>query len=80
VKIMFISRGRTPWLSMFVWGVMSLSALGTGWCGGNPLGGPSRRRPAAPNRRGPFTFLALVTGSLWGTADVGHLLGMGMRG
>src|ERR1700724_2993955 len=62
VKIMFI-HVPNAWLSMFVWGVMSLSALGTlVWR--HPLG------DGAPQGAAPigaaFTFLALVPGSLWG--------------
>lgn len=47
VKIMFI-HVPNAWLSMFVWGVMSVAAKAAA-----PLGAA-------------FTFLALVTGSLWG--------------
>jgi heme exporter protein C len=47
VKIMFI-HVPNAWLSMFVWGVMSLAAKAAA-----PIGAA-------------FTFLALVTGSLWG--------------
>src|SRR5271163_2658886 len=56
VKIMFI-HVPNAWLSMLVWGVMSVAALGTlVW-----------RHPLAAAPIGAaFTFLALVTGSLWG--------------
>jgi heme exporter protein C len=58
VKIMFI-HVPNAWLSMFVWGVMSLASLGTlVWR--HPLADVAAPIGAA------FTFLALVTGSLWG--------------
>src|SRR3974390_89383 len=62
VKIMFI-HVPNAWLSMFVSGVMSVAALGT------PVGRPPladvAQKAAAP-LGASFTFLALVTGSLWG--------------
>src|SRR5207342_3562017 len=62
VKIMFI-HVPNAWLSMFVWGVMSLAALGTlVWR--HPLADVAAKS-AAP-LGAAFTFLALVTGSLWG--------------
>src|SRR6201985_3681177 len=62
VKIMFI-HVPNAWLSMFVWGVMSVAALGTlVWR--HPLADVAAKS-AAPIGAG-FTFLALVTGSLWG--------------
>ena len=62
VKIMFI-HVPNAWLSMFVWGVMSVAALGTlVWR--HPLADVAGKA-AAPLGAG-FTFLALVTGSLWG--------------
>ncbi|RIK96341.1 MAG: heme transporter HemC [Proteobacteria bacterium] len=62
VKIMFI-HVPNAWLAMFVWGVMSLSALGTlVWR--HPLADVSAQ--AAAPLGAAFTFLALVTGSLWG--------------
>ncbi len=62
VKIMFI-HVPNAWLAMFVWGVMSLSALGTlVWR--HPLADVSAQ--AAATLGAAFTFLALVTGSLWG--------------
>ncbi len=62
VKIMFI-HVPNAWLSMFVWGVMSAAALGTlVWR--HPLADVAAKA-AAPIGAG-FTFLALVTGSLWG--------------
>src|SRR6201987_2118777 len=62
VKIMFI-HVPNAWLSMFVWGVMSVSALGTlVWR--HPLADVAA---GAATPLGPaFPFLALVTGSLWG--------------
>src|SRR5258706_1443310 len=61
VKIMFI-HVPNAWLSMFVWGVMSLPALGTlVWR--DPLGGPCAKAPAPIGAA--FTFLAPVTGPLW---------------
>src|SRR6201998_246222 len=62
VKIMFI-HVPNAWLSMFVWGVMILSALGT-LLARHPLADVAAK-PAAPIGAA-FTFLALVTGSLWG--------------
>ena len=62
VKIMFI-HVPNAWLSMFVWGVMSVSALGTlVWR--HPLADVSAQ--AAAPLGAAFTFLALITGSLWG--------------
>ena len=62
VKIMFI-HVPNAWLSMFVWGVMSLAALGTlVWR--HPLADVAAK--AATPIGAAFTFLALVTGSLWG--------------
>src|SRR3954453_15162595 len=62
VKIMFI-HVPNAWLSMFVWGVMSLAALGTlVWR--HPLADVATKT-AAPIGAA-FTFLALLTGSLWG--------------
>src|SRR5580693_3942474 len=62
VKIMFI-HVPNAWLCMFVWGVMSAAALGTlVWR--HPLADVAAKC-AAP-LGAAFTFLALVTGSLWG--------------
>ena len=62
VKIMFV-HVPNAWLSMFVWGVMSVAALGTlVWR--HPLADVAAKT-AAPIGAA-FTFLALVTGSLWG--------------
>jgi ABC-type transport system involved in cytochrome c biogenesis permease subunit len=62
VKIMFI-HVPNAWLSMFVWGLMSLAALGTlVWR--HPLADVAAK--AAAPIGAAFTFLALVTGSLWG--------------
>jgi heme exporter protein C len=62
VKIMF-SHVPNAWLSMFTWGVMSAAALGTlVWR--HPLADVAAKC-AAP-LGAAFTFLALVTGSLWG--------------
>jgi heme exporter protein C len=62
VKIMYI-HVPNAWLCMFVWGVMSVAALGTlVWR--HPLADVAAKC-AAP-LGAAFTFLALVTGSLWG--------------
>ena len=62
VKIMFI-HVPNAWLSMFVWGTMSVAALGTlVWR--HPLADVAAK--AAAPLGAAFTFLALVTGSLWG--------------
>ena len=62
VKIMFI-HVPSAWLGMFCWGLMSVSALGTlVWR--HPLADVAARS-AAP-LGAAFTFLCLVTGSLWG--------------
>jgi len=62
VKIMFI-HVPNAWLSMWVWGVMSVAALGTlVWR--HPLADVAAK--AAAPLGAAFTFLALVTGSLWG--------------
>src|SRR4029078_2899065 len=61
VKIMFI-HVPNAWLSMFVWGVMSVAALDTlVWR--HPLADVAAK--AAAPIGAAFTFLALVTGSLW---------------
>src|SRR6266404_2364257 len=63
VKIMFI-HVPNAWLSMFVWGVMSVAALGTlVWR--HPLADVAAK--AAAPIGAAFTFLALVTGPMWGT-------------
>jgi heme exporter protein C len=62
VKIMFI-HVPNAWLSMMVWGVMSIASIGTPvWR--HPLADVAAKS-AAPIGAA-FTFLALVTGSLWG--------------
>ncbi len=62
VKIMFV-HVPNAWLSMFVWGIMSVASLGTlVWR--HPLADVAAKT-AAPIGAA-FTFLALVTGSLWG--------------
>jgi heme exporter protein C len=62
VKIMFI-HVPNAWLSMLVWSVMSVVALGTlVWR--HPLADVAAKT-AAP-LGAAFTFCALVTGSLWG--------------
>ncbi|ODN72516.1 heme ABC transporter permease [Methylobrevis pamukkalensis] len=62
VKIMFI-HVPAAWLSMFTYGLMTVSALGTlVWR--HPLADVAAR--AAAPIGAAFTFLALVTGSLWG--------------
>ena len=62
VKIMFI-HVPNAWLSMFVWVVMSAAARGTlVWR--HPLADVAAK--AATPIGAAFTFLALVTGSLWG--------------
>jgi heme exporter protein C len=62
VKIMFV-HVPNAWLSSFVWALMSVAALGTlVWR--HPLADVAAKC-AAP-LGAAFTFLALVTGSLWG--------------
>lgn len=62
VRIMYI-HVPFAWLSMMTWTVMSLSALGTlVWR--HPLADVSVK--AAAPIGSAFTFLALLTGSLWG--------------
>jgi heme exporter protein C len=62
VKIMFV-HVPNAWLSMFVWGVMCIAALGTlVWR--HPLADVAAK--AAAPIGAAFTFIALVTGSLWG--------------
>src|SRR6201993_4570794 len=62
VKIMYI-HVPNAWLCMFIWGMMSAAALGTlVWR--HPLADVAAKC-AAP-LGAAFTFLALVTGSLWG--------------
>src|SRR4051794_18951382 len=61
VKILLI-HVPNAWLSMFVWGVMSLAALGTlVWR--HPLADVAAK--AAAPIGAAFTFLTLVTGALW---------------
>jgi heme exporter protein C len=62
VKIMFV-HVPTAWLSMFCWALMSIAALGTlVWR--HPLADVAAK--AAAPIGAAFTFLCLVTGSLWG--------------
>src|SRR5258708_4191176 len=62
VKIMFI-HVPNAWLSMAVWAVMSVASIGTlVWR--HPLADVAAK--AAAPLGAAFTFLALVTGSLWG--------------
>ena len=62
VKIMFI-HVPNAWLAMAVWGVMSIASIGTlVWR--HPLADVAAKS-AAPIGAA-FTFLALLTGSLWG--------------
>jgi heme exporter protein C len=62
VRIMFI-HVPTAWLSMAVWALMSVAALGTlVWR--HPLADVAQKS-AAP-LGAAFTFLCLITGSLWG--------------
>jgi heme exporter protein C len=61
-KIMFV-HVPNAWLAMFVWVVMSISALGTlVWR--HPLADVAAK--AAAPLGAAFTLVALVTGSLWG--------------
>src|SRR5258706_11678065 len=62
VKIMFIPV-PSAWLGMFGWALMSIAALGTlVWR--HPLADVAAK--AAAPLGAAFTFLCLVTGSLWG--------------
>jgi heme exporter protein C len=62
VRIMFI-HVPAAWLSTFIYGVMTLSALGTlVWR--HPLADAAQK--AAAPLGAVFTFICLVTGSLWG--------------
>jgi heme exporter protein C len=62
VKIMFL-HVPFAWLGMFCWGLMSVAALGTlVWR--HPLADVAGK--AAAPIGAAFTFLCLVTGSLWG--------------
>jgi heme exporter protein C len=62
VKIMYL-HVPAAWLSTFIYGVMTLSALGTlVWR--HPLA-DAAQKAAAPLGAG-FTFICLVTGALWG--------------
>jgi heme exporter protein C len=62
VKIMFI-HVPNAWLAMAVWAVMSIASIGTlVWR--HPLADVAAK--AAAPIGAAFTFLALVTGSLWG--------------
>jgi heme exporter protein C len=62
VKIMFI-HVPSAWLAMFCWALMSIAALGTlVWR--HPLADVAAK--AAAPIGAAFTFLCLVTGSLWG--------------
>jgi len=62
VKIMFI-HVPNAWLAMAVWAVMSIASIGTlVWR--HPLADVAAK--AAAPLGAAFTFLALLTGSLWG--------------
>ena len=62
VKIMFI-HVPSAWLAMFCWGAMTIAALGTlVWR--HPLADVAAK--AAAPLGAAFTFLCLLTGSLWG--------------
>src|SRR5664279_3236729 len=62
VKIMFL-HVPAAWLGMMGWGVMSLAALGTlVWR--HPLADVAGK--AAAPIGAAFTFICLITGSLWG--------------
>src|SRR6187200_1979905 len=62
VKIMFL-HVPAAWLGMFGWGLMSVAALGTlVWR--HPLADVAGK--AAAPLGAAFTFICLVTGSLWG--------------
>ena len=62
VKIMFI-HVPSAWLSMFIWSVMSVAALGTlVWR--HPLADVAAK--AAAPLGAAFTLMCLITGSLWG--------------
>src|SRR3982751_4107756 len=62
VKIMFI-HVPSAWLGMFIWGVMTVAALGTlVWR--HPLADVAGKSAAPIGAM--FTFLCLITGSLWG--------------
>jgi len=62
VKIMFI-HVPSAWLGMFAWALMSIAALGTlVWR--HPLADVAAK--AAAPIGAAFTFMCLVTGSLWG--------------
>src|SRR5256885_3024223 len=62
VKIMFI-HVPNAWLAMGVWTVMSIASIGTlVWR--HPLADVAAKSAAPPGAA--FTFLALLTGSLWG--------------
>jgi heme exporter protein C len=62
VKIMFI-HVPSAWLAMMCWGLMSVAALGTlVWR--HPLADVAAK--AAAPLGTAFTFLCLITGSLWG--------------
>ncbi len=62
VKIMFL-HVPAAWLAMMCWGVMSLAALGTlVWR--HPLADVAGK--AAAPIGAAFTFVCLITGSLWG--------------
>jgi heme exporter protein C len=62
VKIMFL-HVPAAWLGMFCWGMMTVSALGT-LIFRHPLADVSAK--AAAPLGAAFTFVCLVTGSLWG--------------
>ena len=62
VKIMYL-HVPAAWMSTFVYGVMTLAALGTlVWR--HPLADAAQKAAAPLGAR--FTFICLVTGSLWG--------------
>src|ERR1700722_19124110 len=62
VKIMFL-HVPSAWLGMFCWGLMSVASIGTRGCRHPRADGAAK---AAAPIGAAFTFLCLITGSLWG--------------
>src|SRR5262249_56280637 len=75
VKIMFL-HVPAAWLGMFGWGLMSVAALGTlVWR--HPLADVAGK--AAAPIGAAFTFICLMTGSLWGRPTWGTYWVWGAR-
>ena len=73
VRIMYV-HVPSAWMALMAYVVMALMALFyLVWK--HPLADVAARSMALPGAG--FALITLVTGSLWGGADVGHMVGLG---